>query len=275
MGGYTKAEGKGGRVRSSLQACLGLAVLVTAAAPAAAATTDKLEIRGQAVSLTVYPARGTPHGTIIMGSGDVGWVGLAASLADEYSADGYTVLGLNVRQYLAAFTSSKTHLQASDVPGDFRAILAFARENRLLTRPVIVSGVSEGAALAVLAASDANNHGWIDGVITMGLPPTAELAWRWSDSLSWVTKRDAAEPSFAPHNVIASVSPVPLYMIQSTHDEYVTSADYERFRATARDPKQLVLIDASNHRFTDRRKELNTAFTQGLAWIAQLSAKPR
>ena len=245
------------------------------AVPAAAATSEKLEIRGQAVELTIYPARGPARGTIIMGSGDVGWVGLAASLADEYAALGYTVLGLNVRHYLATFTSSKDHLQPSDVPGDYRAILAYARANRLVTRPVIVSGVSEGAALAVLAASDAPNHDWIDGVITMGLPPTAELAWRWSDSLSWVTKRDAPEPSFAPHDVIASVSPVPLYMIQSTKDEYVAPADYERFRQTAKDPKQLVLIDASNHRFTDRRKELSAAFTQGLAWIAQLAANRR
>lgn len=245
------------------------------AVPAAAAPSEKLEIRGQAVDLTVYPARGSARGTILMASGDVGWVGLAASLADEYSAQGYVVVGLNVRQYLSTFTTSKTHLQPSDVPGDYRIILGYAREKGLLTRPVIVSGVSEGAALAVLAASDAHNHDWIDGVITMGLPPTAELAWRWSDSLSWVTKRDAAEPSFSPHEVIASVSPVPLYMIQSTRDEYVAPSDYERFRATAKEPKQLVLIDASNHRFTDRRKELSAAFTQGLAWIAGLSAKTR
>lgn len=245
------------------------------AVPVAAAPAEKLEIRGQAVELTIYPARGQARGTIIMGSGDVGWVGLAASLAEEYSAQGFIVLGLNVRQYLSAFTSSKAHLQPSDVPGDYRAIVAFARENRLLAHPVIVSGVSEGAALAVLAASDAHNHDWIDGVITMGLPPTAELAWRWSDSLSWVTKRDAAEPSFAPIDVIASVAPIPLYMIQSRKDEYVTAADYERFHSTARDPKQLVLIDASNHRFTDRRKELSAAFAEGLGWIAHLAAKRR
>jgi alpha-beta hydrolase superfamily lysophospholipase len=232
-------------------------------------------VRGKMLSLTVYTPSGAPKGTVLMGGGDVGWVGLAASLADEYSAQGYIVLGLNVRHYLSAFTSSKAHLQASDVPGDYRAIVAFARENRLLVRPVIVSGVSEGAAFAVLAASDAHNHDWIDGVITMGLPPTAELAWRWSDSLSWVTKRDAAEPSFAPNDVIASVAPVPLYMIQSRTDEYVTPEDYERFRATARDPKQLVLIDASNHRFTDRRKELSAAFAQGLGWIGHLAAKTR
>jgi len=33
-----------------------------------------------------------------------------------------------------------------------------------------------------------------------------------------------------------------------------------------------VLIDASNHRFTDRRAELDAAFLNGLAWIVQRRA---
>jgi dienelactone hydrolase len=262
-------------LRSPLLAGLALVVLAAGAVPVLASTTEKLTVRGQAISLTVYAARGPARGTIIMGSGDVGWVGLAVSLAEEYSEQGYTVLGVNIRQYLAAFTAGKTHVQPSEVGDDYRAIADFARGRKLLVRPVVVSGVSEGAALAVLAAADPRNHDWIDGVITMGLPPSAELAWRWSDSLTWVTKRDADEPSFAPHEFIARVAPLPLYMIQSTKDEYVGQSDYERFRATARDPKQLVLIDASNHRFTDRRKELSAAFTQGLAWVAQLAPRPR
>lgn len=252
-----------------------LALLTGPPATARASTTEKLSIRGQTLSLTVYAPRGPVRGTIIIGSGDVGWVGLAVSLAEEYSGLGYTVIGINVRQYLSSFTWGKAHLEVSEVPGDYRAISDFAVSRKLLTHPVVLSGVSEGAALAVLAASDARNHAWIDGVITLGLPPTAELAWRWSDIASWITKRDADEPSFAPHEVIAGVSPLPLYMIQSTKDEYVSPSDYERFRTMARDPKQLVLIDASNHRFTDRRKELSAAFTQGLNWVTQLMAKPR
>lgn len=249
-------------------------VLLLAGLPARASTTEKLSVRGQTLSLVIYPARPPARGTILMGSGDVGWVGLAASLAEEYSAAGYTVLGINVREYLSAFTAGKSHLQVSDVPGDYRAFADFLSARKLLTRPVVVGGVSEGAALSVLAASDPRNRKWIDGVITMGLPPTAELAWRWSDITSWITKHDANEPSFAPADVIAAVSPLPLYMIQSRKDEYVSPADYERFRATAREPKQLVLIDASNHRFTDRRKELSAAFASGLAWIATLAHRP-
>jgi fermentation-respiration switch protein FrsA (DUF1100 family) len=68
------------------------------------------------------------------------------------------------------------------------------------------------------------------------------------------------------------VSPVPLYMIQSIKDEYVPKAEYERLDASAREPKKLVLIDASNHRFTDKRPELRAAYAAGLGWIARQRA---
>ena len=249
-----------------------LTVLLIGVSTAGAASTDRLDVtvRGRTLTLAVYKPKAAPRGTILMGSGDVGWVGLAVSMADELSAQGYLVIGVNVRQYLAAFTSGKDHVQARDVPGDYRVLADRLKERQLLVHPVIVSGVSEGAALAVLAASDQGNHTWIDGVVTMGLPATAELAWRWPDLWAAAMKRDADEPSFTVTDVLPAVSPVPLYMIQSKKDEYVPPADYEKFRAVAKEPKQLVLIDASNHRFTDRRAELSNAFSAGLEWMARV-----
>jgi type IV secretory pathway VirJ component len=249
-------------------------VLATAVFPALAAAgapeTVELTIRGRSVPLAIYvPSTGTsPKGTVIIGSGDVGWVGLAVSVAEFLSSDGYVVAGVNVRRYLSAFTSGKDHVTVSQVAQDYRSMAEYLRTRRLLASPVIVSGVSEGAAMAVAAAAGPSNADWVAGVLTMGLPPTAELAWRWSDFSTWITKRDADEPSFAPADVIATIAPRPLWMIQSTHDEYVSEADYRRFEAAARAPKRLVLIDASNHRFTDRQAELQRQVMMGLTWIA-------
>jgi alpha-beta hydrolase superfamily lysophospholipase len=250
---------------------LAVAVLLTWTSAAGAASTEKLDVsvRGRTVTLTIYRPKTAPRGTIIMGSGDVGWVGLAASMAEELSAQGYNVVGVNARQYLASFTSGKDHVQPKEVSADFQAFVTRLKEKQLLVRPVVLSGVSEGAALAVLAASDPRNHSWIDGVITMGLPATAELAWRWTDLWASATRRDADEPFFTVTDVLPAVSPVPLCMIQSMKDEYVSPADYARFKAVAKEPRQLVLIDASNHRFTDRRPELTRAFAAGLDWIAR------
>lgn len=245
--------------------------LLLLAAPASAATVQRVDcpIRGKTLSLTVYVPGGTPKGTIFMGSGDVGWVGLGVSMAEFLSGEGWTVVGVNVRQYLSLFTVGKGHLLATDPPADYLTMAELLKSRGLLSQPVVVSGVSEGAALAVLVAAEPKNHSWLRGVITMGIPPLAELAWRWTDFTAWITKTDAKEPSFAALDYIGAVSPLPLYMLQSKKDEYVPEADYRRQEAAAKPPKRQVLIDASNHRFTDRPKELRDAYLAGLDWIVK------
>ena len=239
-------------------------------ARAASAPEEKIDfpLRGRTLTLALYRPVGPPKGTIVMGSGDVGWVGLAVDLSKILAPEGYEVVGINIRQYLSAFTAKGRHLTPSDIQSDYGALAQFLRPRGLLPGPVIVSGVSEGAAFAVVAAASAANHAWLDGVMTMGLPATAELAWRWTDFTSWITKKDAPEPSCEPAQYIAAVSPLPLWMIQSTKDEYVPKADYERFQALARPPSRLILIDAANHRFTDKRDELRAQVDAGLQWIA-------
>ncbi len=248
-----------------------------AALPASAAPTiQKLDfpVRGKTLTITVYVPASATRGTVIMGSGDVGWVGLGVSMAEFLSANGWTVAGVNVRQYLSSFTVGKSHLEVADPPNDYSALAEFLKARGLLREPVIVSGVSEGAALAVLVASSPKNHAWLRGVITMGIPPSAELAWKWTDFTAWITKTDAREPSFAPHEYIGNVSPLPLVMLQSRKDEYVTEADYKLQESRAKQPKRLVLIDASNHRFTDKPKELRDAYLDALEWIIRQNTPP-
>ncbi len=258
------------RFRSRL---LVAAVLVCAAAAVAHATPEQrldFTLRGKALTVSVYkPAQAQSLGTIFMGSGDVGWVGLAVDLAQFLSDKGYTVVGINVRQYLSAFTAGKVTLTTKEPPGDYDTLYRFLVEKKIVTPPVILSGVSEGAALAVLAGASPQNRPWVNGVMTMGLPPSAELGWRWQDFTSWITKKDSNEPMFAPKEFVPAIAPVPLCMLQSKVDEYVTPADYKLFESIAREPKKFVLIDASNHRFTDRRKELQAEVLGCLAWMRE------
>ncbi len=257
---------------------LSIVLLVVAVQlPAAAAfayESVSFGVRGKTLTLAVYrPATGKPKGTVFMGSGDVGWVGLATEMAEFLSAQGYNVIGINVRQYLAAFTSGRTTLTTREPPQDYGELAAFLRQRNLLAPPVIVGGVSEGAALAVLAAASEKNHEWIGGVLTMGLPPTAELGWRWTDFTSWISKKDPDEPMFAPKDFLPRIAGIPICLIHSTKDEYVTEADYRLFERVAPEPKKFILIKASNHRFTDQKDELKRQVTGCVEWIRGQAAK--
>jgi hypothetical protein len=203
-----------------------------------------------------------------MGSGDAGWVGLAVRMSEFLVQQGYLVVGFNVREYLSAFTIGTQHVTVVDARSDYYAMSQLLAHNGLLQHPVLLSGVSEGAALGVGAAGDPRNHTWVDGVVGMGVPATAELAWRWYDLSALLLRRDLDEPSFKPREYVGAVSPLPLAMIQSSTDEYATDADRAQLLAAAKMPKQMIMIPAANHRFTDKLPELRTQLLAAIAWVS-------
>jgi fermentation-respiration switch protein FrsA (DUF1100 family) len=89
----------------------------------------------------------------------------------------------------------------------------------------------------------------------------------WTKEVTGLDPNGPAEPSFEPRLFIGGVSPVPVWMIQSTTDEYVTEADFRTLERAARPPKRLVLVDAGNHRFTDRLPVLRQGVLEGLVWM--------
>lgn len=230
-------------------------------APAQAPAT--IDLRGKSQELHLYGNPGGPP--VILSSGDLGWAGLAVHVAEFLSSRGYRVVGFNSRAYLTSFTSKSAALDPADVPRDYRALIDYTRRGSA-ARPVL-AGISEGAGLSVLAAADPGLKPQIQGVLGLGLPDQNELGWKWQDFTIWITKKTPSEPSFMVEDVIGKVSPVPLAEIHSTHDEFVPLELARSMFARAGDPKRMWVIDAANHRFSDRRDELDLRLLEALDWI--------
>ena len=96
-------------VRASLITVLAFAA--TAPVAEAGESVERVEWsqRGKILSLAIYKPTGESRGTIVMAGGDVGWVGLAVTMSQHLVAEGYVVVGVNVRQYLSAFTTGAVH----------------------------------------------------------------------------------------------------------------------------------------------------------------------
>jgi type IV secretory pathway VirJ component len=243
-------------------AALATCVLLPVSAAAVPAT-ETLTIRGRAQTLAVYGARGGP--VAVVASGDGGWTHLAPAVAELLSGKGYFVVGFDSRAYLSGFTNGDKTLATTDVPGDFQALLDYA--SRGATTPPVLIGVSEGAALAVLAATDLGAKSRMAGVVALGLPDQAELGWRFRDSIIYVTKGTPREPLFSTADVVGRVAPLPLVAIHSTRDEFVPVAEVERVMSRALEPKQLWLIEADDHRFGGKEQDLDEKIMAALAWI--------
>ena len=232
-------------------------------------TRETVTIRGQTQSLHLYGTRGGIP--IIVSSGDGGWLHLGPHVAEVLAAQGFFVVGFDVKAYLERFTTGKTTLRPEDEPGDYKVLIDFAVRDT--NRKPILIGVSEGAGLSVLAASDPRMKTEIGGVVGLGLADLNELGWHWQDSVIYLTHGIPHEPTFSVAAIVDRMAPVPLAAIHSTKDEFVPVADVQRVLERAREPKKLWIIRAADHRFSDNLAELDQCLLEAITWITRHSAK--
>ncbi len=244
-------------------ACLACTVSLMAQ-QALTRTTERITIRGHVQELRLYGRRGGP--AAIVSGGDGGWVHLGPHVAEVLAAHGYFVVGFDVKAYLSSFTSGKDTLRPVDEPGDYMQLVDFAARGSM-QRPVLV-GVSEGAGLSVLAATDPRTRDAIGGVVALGLPDINELGWRWKDALIYVTHGVPNEPTFSTAAVVAGVSPARLAAIHSTRDEFVPVSVMQKVFDAAREPKRLWIVGASDHRFSDNLGEFDRRLLDAASWAS-------
>jgi fermentation-respiration switch protein FrsA (DUF1100 family) len=241
-----------------------IAALLLATGLSRGATTDTVTLRGhsQLVRLFGTPGAGAP---VIVSSGDGGWIHLGPHVAEALAARGFFVIGFDARAYLQSFTSRSSTLRPDDVAADYRELARYATRGSPV-RPLLV-GISEGAGLSVLAAADDATKSLVSGVIAIGLPDQNELGWRWKDAWIYVTHGVPNEPTFSSAAFVGRVSPLPLGVIHSTRDEFVPAAQIRSMMDRAVSPKQLWMIDAADHRFSDNLPELDRRLLDAIAWV--------
>lgn len=234
-----------------------------------AQSTETITIRGHAQSLRIYGTRGGPP--VIVSSGDGGWIHLGPHVAEVLAAKGFFVVGFDVKAYLESFTSGDVTLRPEDEPRDYKVLADFAARGTM-RKPILI-GVSEGAGLSVLAATDPQTKASIAGVLGLGLPNINELGWRWRDAMIYVTHAVPNEPTFRAVAIVGRVAPTPLGAIHSTQDEFVSVSDVQKVLDAANEPKKLWIVKASDHRFSDSLPEFDRRLLEAMAWITQNAAR--
>ena len=171
------------------------------------------------------------------------------------------------RRISRALPPRRRRCSAADEPSDLKTISDYANQYSP-SKPILI-GISEGAGLSVLAAADSITQRSIAGVIGIGLPDRNELGWRWRDSLIYLTHGIPNEPTFSAASFIGKVSPLPLALVHSTHDEFAPLADAQRMIGLGGDPKRLWVVDASDHRFSDNLSDFDQSLLAALDWVTQ------
>jgi pimeloyl-ACP methyl ester carboxylesterase len=245
-----------------LSLTLSFVVCTVGLAAASVTSSPTIVIRGHEQTLHVYGSPSDPP--VIVSSGDGGWMHLGPHVAAFLAQQGFYVVGFDVRAYLSSFTSSAACLKRGRAG---RLSRARGFRDRGSCGQADLVGVSEGAGLSVLAASDPRVKDRIAGVVGLGLPDRNELGWRWKDSLIYVTHKAPEEPSFSSASVVSRVTPIPVAIIQSTHDEYVSFNEMETVMHHAAEPKRLWVVDAADHSFSNNLSQFDQDLLHAVSWV--------
>ncbi len=225
-------------------------------------------LRGQAQQVWFYPATGTNlHHKILFAPGDGGHRGFAITIAEQLSALGYDVYALDTRHYLASFTG-KTPLTPTDVMADFHTLAA--KISSQADERITLAGWSTGAGLSVLAAADVNKADY-DGLLAISLGKTNIRGWRCIDNLATWFGKTPHEATFQSEEFVPKIAPLPVFVIQSSRDEFIPNDEAEYLFVRTKRPKRFRLIHANNHSFAGNREAFFAAVRHGLQWITHSS----
>lgn len=224
-------------------------------------------LRGKRVTLTRLQTLGAPAAAVMFLSGDGGWRGAAVSMCRTIASWGYDVYAFDTKKYLESFSEAGSRLSLGEMASDLRMLAS--RVAGISNRRVILAGWSQGAGMAVAAASGAVERGEpIQGILTLGLPESAVLGWDWKATLAVIARREPDLPSFEVKPLLPGVAPAPLWMIHGTEDEYTARVAARRLFETAGEPKRLEEIQGANHRFDGHTDEMYQSVRKGLKWVA-------
>jgi dienelactone hydrolase len=251
---------------------LALAAIIVALSPRLCAQDAKagkltVTIRSQPQNVYFYSAEGSRQSRkILFAPGDRGCQGFAITISQELAKAGYDTYCFDTRRYLESFTGHEV-LSTAEIASDLNQVARWVEPER--GKYILLMGWSEGAGLALAAAADAKNQAIFEGLAAIGIPLENILAWYWKDIGATLSKTLPHEPTFQSMEFMNKVSPLPLLVIASAADDYVTPEATRALFSAAREPKRLVVIEARDHKFSGNTDGFFRALREGLNWIEQ------
>jgi hypothetical protein len=181
--------------------------------------------------------------------------------------------------YVAAFSSDealKTAKQAgkgitvAEFTDDIAALMREGRRALGLpaTTPVVVTGLSRGASMVVLAGAQPSLQPDLAGGVAIALTLESDYG-----KAQPPRPGEAAMPIDARGRIliypqIEKMGAVRLAVIQSTRDSYVPSAESRRLMGPDTSTRRLYEVDASNHSFGGAKDTMLANLDAALEWIA-------
>lgn len=231
--------------------------------PPGLAVDRDIPLNGHTLRLHIADARVRPRALLLLyATGDGGWHRKDLEVYRHLVGWGYPVVGFDAHDYVTHLGGEPT-TTPERVAHDYHTMIDAARQALSLSASlrVVLVGVSRGAGLAVVAAGEPLLRDELAGVVVAGLTKEEEYV-RWYRRIG--PHRSETREMVQIYEYLPFLAPLPITVIQSTRDKYLSAASARALFGPDGPGRQLIAIDARNHSFAGARDEMYAAVKSAL-----------
>jgi hypothetical protein len=217
------------------------------------------------LTIRLSAGRGLRAPLVLYGTGDGGWRGGDAELFERLVAWGFPSAGFNAREYVSHLEGGAPTETPDVLAADMTALVETAARELMVAgdTPFVFVGKSRGAGLAVAAATAPSLHARLKGVLAIGLTREEE----------YVSAVPAHQPAGSPpvmfetYAALAQLAEIPVAVIQSTRDGYITAADARELVGPDTATRRLRPIESDGHNFGGAVDAMYAEMRRSFDWI--------
>jgi hypothetical protein len=204
-----------------------------------------------------------PKGNVLVvyATSDGGWRSLDTEIFRQICQWGYPAVGFSSSNYLKnlGFVSDTTTPRR--LVRDFESIIEFAEQQLELPQNnrIVLVGMSRGAGLSVVAAGQSELRHTLAGVLAIALTKEEEHVVPYRKTHGVPRGSQPGREKLAiikTYDYLPRLAGVPLTVLQSTHDKYLSADAARELFGPDTDTRKLVAINATSHTFSGGRETL-------------------
>ncbi len=212
-----------------------------------------------------------PAFLVVFASGDGGLRGASEAAYEHMAERGHYVAAFSSPEALKPVKSSGKFMTVTEAADDIEALI---REGQKLlglpeSTPTVVAGVSRGATMVVFAAAAPPLRPRIRGAVAIALTrETDYLTPPDPETRSALIKLDE-KGRILLYPALDMLGSIPIAVIQSTRDSYISSAESRRLMGPDTPTRRLYEVEARNHSFGGGQDRMLQCLDEALDWIVK------
>jgi fermentation-respiration switch protein FrsA (DUF1100 family) len=208
---------------------------------------------------------------VVFASGDGGLMGVSKTVLQHLADRGDYVAGFSSREALGSIKGSREKVDVTEAIDHLQWMTSEAKAKLGLPpeTPIIVTGMSRGANMVILAAASKAMRNDIVGAVAIALTRELDYLSLPEEALQrpGVKVDEQQRPQTYP--AIERVGAIPLAVIQSTNDKYIPSAESRKLIGPDTPTRRVYEVKSSGHSFGGGEAALLSDLDDALDWIAK------